>query len=144
MFPSAIIALVHDEHNNVLLLRQSYISTQYCNLVSGYIKPGETAEQTAIREIMEETGQKVDELQFVCSNWFEKKQMMMLGFFASVKRRTIRLSQEVDSAQWMDPLNALKMVHPLPTSTSRILTEEFINHIKRDQNKTLTNNFSKP
>ena len=46
LFPSAIIALVYDENKKVLLLQQNYISSQFRNLVSGYIVPGERAETT--------------------------------------------------------------------------------------------------
>lgn len=129
MFASAIIALVYNERNEVLLLRQGYISEVYANLVSGYIKPGESAEQTAIREILEETGQVVEELRPVQTNWFEKKGMMMLGYFARVKERPLRLSTEVDSAQWVAAADAPGLVHPYPTSTSRILAEKFLQSI---------------
>lgn len=62
LFPSAIIALVYNDRGEVLLLRQNYISTEFHNLVSGYITPGENAEQCARREILEETGLHVDRL----------------------------------------------------------------------------------
>lgn len=127
MFPSAIIALVFDERNRVLLLRQDYISTQYCNLVSGYIKPGESAEETARREVFEETGQTVEELIPVCTNWFAGKEMMMLGFFARVKAAPLRLSSEVNSAFWVESAEAPGLVHPFAHSTSRILALRFLN-----------------
>lgn len=130
LFPSAIIALVYNENNEVLLLRQSYISQEFCNLVSGYIKPGESAEETAVREILEETGQIVEKLTPVFTNWFAKKEMMMLGYFAKVTAKPLQLSIEVDSAEWATPEQALKMVHPTPTSTSRLLVQEFLNRIK--------------
>lgn len=130
VFPSAIIALVHDDKNNVLLLRQKYISEIYCNLVSGYIKPGESAEETAVREIFEETGQVVENLKLVCTNWFAKKDMMMIGFFAEVKPQHIKLSTEVDDAFWIPAEEALKLVHPFPTSTSRILVEKFCQKLR--------------
>lgn len=131
MFPSAIIALVYNENNDILLLRQGYISHEFCNLVSGYIKPGESAEATAVREILEETGQVVEELTPAFSNWFAKKEMMMLGYFARVKAKPIQLSTEVDSAQWVAPAEALKMVHPTPASTSRLLVQAFLNRLDK-------------
>lgn len=131
MFPSAIIALVYNENNEILLLRQGYISTEYCNLVSGYIKPGENAEETAVREIFEETGQVVDTLTPVQTNWFAKKEMMMLGFFANVHTKPVKLSQEVDQAFWTTPQEALRLVHPFPTSTSRILVQRFIDTLTK-------------
>lgn len=137
VFPSAIIALVYNEKNEVLLLRQGYISHEFCNLVSGYIKPGENAEETAIREIFEETGQTVLELEPVCTNWFEKKEMMMLGYFAKVKEMPLQLSCEVDSAEWVPAGEAIKLVHPYSTSTSRILVQKFLDRLvsKGEQKK---------
>ena len=56
MFSACIIVLVVNEYDEAVLLRQEYISEKYYNLVSGYMKPGETAEVTAEREVYEEIG----------------------------------------------------------------------------------------
>ena len=48
MFSSCIIALVTNEKQEVALLRQNYISTDYYNLVSGYMKPGETFRRSGL------------------------------------------------------------------------------------------------
>lgn len=132
MFPVAIIALVYNECGEVLLLRQNYISTDFHNLVSGYITPGESAEECAVREIFEETGQKVEQLELILTNWFEKKQMMMIGFFARVTASPLALSQEVDSAAWHRPEEILAKVSTRPGSTSRILCERFIKLFRPD------------
>lgn len=126
MFPTAVISLVYNENGEVLLLRQEYISHDFCNLVSGYIKPGEDAETTARREILEETGQTVETLEPVCSGWFPKKQMLMLGFFARVKAAPLRLSTEVDAAGWHSPSEILSLLSPSPTSTSRMLARRYL------------------
>lgn len=126
VFPVAIIALVYNERNEVLLLRQNYISSEFHNLVSGYVTPGEDAESCARREIMEETGQKVEELRLVATSWFEKKEMMMIGFFARVSQRPLKLSSEVDSAAWHNPREILRLVSTRKGSTSRLLCEMFL------------------
>lgn len=131
IFPTAIIALVYNEKQEVLLLRQSYISTAFCNLVSGYITPGEDAETCAKREIFEETGQQVEDLKLMMTNWFAKKEMMMIGFFAKVKERPLNLSQEVDSADWHRPEEILDLVSDRPESTSRLLCEKYIRQISK-------------
>lgn len=130
MFPSAIIALVYNEKGEVLLLRQNYISTQFCNLVSGYITPGESAEECAVREIMEETGQAVVSLEPVTTNWFAKKNMLMIGFFARVNSQELKLSSEVDSAAWHRPEEILELVSNRPGSTSCLLCERYIERLK--------------
>lgn len=130
MFPVATISLVYNEKGEVLLLRQGYISNQFHNLVSGYVTPGESAEECAVREIMEETGQKVEELELAMTNWFARKDMMMIGFFAKVKASPLHLSVEVDSAGWYKPYEILDMVSNRPGATSRLLCEEYLRRIK--------------
>ena len=126
MFSSCVIALVTDGKDNVVLLRQNYISTDYYNLVSGYIKPKETAEECARREVEEEIGLKVDSMRFVGTQWFDKKDMLMIAFIVTTKDREIKLSKEVDEAFWIDAKTALGMVHP-KGSVSYYLIEEYLN-----------------
>ena len=112
MFSTCVIVLVVNEENEGLLLRQSYISSQYHNLVSGYMKPGETAESCAAREVEEETGITVEELELAGTWWFGKKDMLMIGFFARAKKKDFTLSGEVDGACWVPMDAAQGMVHP--------------------------------
>lgn len=126
MFPVAIIALVYNKRGKVLLLRQSYISTEFCNLVSGYIQPGESAEECAVREIYEETGLRVTNLELKLTSWFERKEMLMIGFFAQTEDEEFTLSSEVDSAQWYMREDILTKLSTRPGSTSRLLAEKFL------------------
>lgn len=126
MFSSCVIVLVSDGKDKVVLLRQNYISNEYYNLVSGYIKPKETAEECAIREVEEEIGLKIDKLEFVGTEWFDKKDMLMIAFIATTNDREIKLSKEVDEAFWEDAKTALGKVHP-KGSVSYRLVSEFLN-----------------
>ncbi|MDE6127245.1 MAG: NUDIX domain-containing protein [Muribaculaceae bacterium] len=132
VFPVAAICLVHNEMGEVLLLRQNYISEVYRNLVSGYVTPGERCEETACREIEEETGLRPQSVRLKGTWWFEKKQMMMVGFFAEVEKAPLRLSEEVDEASWHSPQEAVSLVHPYPYSVSRILSEMYLNSLKKE------------
>lgn len=98
---ACIIILVINELNEVALLRQGYVSDQYYVCVAGYIKCGESAEETAAREVKEELGFAVEELHYTRSYYFEKKDMLMLAFEAHVKKADFHLSGEVDRADWM-------------------------------------------
>ena len=100
MFTTCIICAVVNEYGEVALLRQNYVSTTSYVLVAGVMKLGESAEQTARREIFEEIGQTVEDLKFIHSYPYEKKEMLMLGFRASVKKAPFRLSGEVDNVEW--------------------------------------------
>lgn len=125
MFPSAVIVLVVNERGEAALLRQSYISDKYCNLVSGYMKPGETAEETARREVLEEIGIEMTGLRLVGTYWFAKKDMLMIGFIGRAYRAELTLSKEVDSAEWITVKEAIKLVHP-KGSVSYALLDEYL------------------
>lgn len=125
MFSTCIIALVVNEYGEAALLRQGYISNQYYNLVSGYMKPGENAELTAEREIAEEIGVKIDSLKFAGTYWFGKKDMLMIGFIAKAGKTELVLSKEVDRAKWVPAEMAITMVHP-KGSVSYALLEKYL------------------
>ena len=129
MFSSCVIVLVTNDSGQVVLLNQNYISTQYCNLVSGYIKPKETAEETAYREVQEEIGLRLSSLDFVGTYWFDKKEQLMIGFIGKTNDRQLTLSGEVDGAQWVDADKAINMVHP-KGSVSYALIEYYLNKNK--------------
>ena len=126
MFSVCIIALAVDERGEVALLRQGYISAQYHVLVSGYMKPGESAEECAAREIQEELGLEVTGLSAAGTYWYGKKDMLMIGFIAKVHKGAFQLSQEVDQAVWVRPEQARTMLHPDSTAISRLVLEEYL------------------
>lgn len=124
-FSTCVITLVVDEYNEAALLEQSYISKKYRNLVSGYMKPGETAELAAKREVKEEIGADLYSLTPVETYWFGKKDMLMIGFIGRAKKCDMVLSKEVDGADWIEIGKAVKMVHP-KGSVSNSLIEAYI------------------
>ena len=127
IFSTCIIALAVDEEGNVALLRQGYISTRHYVLVSGYIKPGESAEECAAREIGEELGLAVRGLHFTGTYWLGKKDMLMIGFVANVHREEFHLSLEVDQAVWVTPEEALTMVNAHPAISHQVV-EYYVDH----------------
>lgn len=138
MFSSAVIVLVVNEFGEAVLLRQDYLSTEHRVLVSGYIKPGETAEETARREVAEEIGIVLEELRLIGTYWFSKKEMMMIGFISHAKKAEFSLSGEVDGAEWIAAKEAIKLVHPkgsvsyalLDEYLKRSVSEKFIEEIR--------------
>lgn len=110
MFTTCIITAVVNEEDEVALLKQSYLtSTQYV-CVAGHMKIGESAEETVVREVKEELGLDVEELKFIKTYPYEKKEMLMLGFKAKVKKADFVYSQEVDSAKWFKFDEALENI----------------------------------
>lgn len=107
LFTTCIICAVVNEENEVALLRQNYVSATSYVCVAGVMKLGESAEDCAIREVREEIGLEVEKLEFVRSYPYEKKEMLMLGFKATVRKADFTLSQEVDSVEWVKYQDAL-------------------------------------
>lgn len=110
MFTTSIIAAVINEQNEIALLRQNYVSTSKYVCVAGIMKIGESAEETAAREIAEELGLTVTELKYVSSYPYDKKEMLMLGYRAMVEKKDFVLSGEVDSAEWVRLDQALQLL----------------------------------
>lgn len=110
MFTTCIIAAVVNECGEIALLRQNYVSATKYVCVAGIMKIGESAEETVIREVKEETGQDVEKLEFISSYPYEKKEMLMLGYRAVVKKQNFKLSVEVDSAEWVKFEDALALL----------------------------------
>lgn len=112
MFSTCVIVLAVNEQEEACLLHQGYISNTFCNLISGYMSPGETAEEACRREVHEETGLTIDKLDFYGSWWFDFKGLLMLGFVARVKKQELQLSCEVESAEWVPVEQAIDRVYP--------------------------------
>lgn len=108
MFTTSVICAVINEYNEIALLRQEYVSETKYVCVAGIMKIGESAEETAVREIKEEIGLDVERLQYIKSYPYDKKEMLMLGYRADVKKDKLKLSDEVDSASWFPLSEALE------------------------------------
>ncbi|MBE5938935.1 MAG: NUDIX domain-containing protein [Lachnospiraceae bacterium] len=101
MFTTCIICAVVNEFDEVALIRQSYVSEVKYVCIAGIMKLGESSEETAVREIKEEIGQDVEKLTYIRSYPYEKKEMLMLGYKAEVKKADFKLSGEVETAEWV-------------------------------------------
>ena len=88
----AVIVLVHDGEpgEDGLCLLGSNIAWQRgrgddlprYSCLAGFVEPGESAEQTAVREVAEEVGVRITELQYVASQPWPYPGSLMLGFHA--------------------------------------------------------------
>ena len=78
MFSTCTICAVVNEYREVALIKQSYLNTANYVCVAGYMKMGESAEDTASREVEEEIGLKAEKVSFVRSYPYEKKGLLRL------------------------------------------------------------------
>ena len=98
-FSTCIIAAVMNSRGEVLLQREIRRPDREV-LVAGYIKPGESAEDAARREIAEETGLTVTALRYVASYPHMGGNMLMLGFAATAEGEPNPDSSEILSDRW--------------------------------------------
>lgn len=106
--PCVLVAIIN-ERGEVLLLRQGHISDRP-TLCSGYVRKGDTLEETVRREVLEETGQRVEDCQYVGSYFYAPKGLIMAGFIARVTAGEFARSAEVDGLFWADPAQAQRVV----------------------------------
>ena len=105
-FSTCIIAAVMNPAGEVLLQREVRRPDREV-LVAGYIKPGESAEEAARREIAEETGLTVTSLRYVASFPHMNGDMLMLGFCARAVGNLQPSDSEILSARWCPPEEAV-------------------------------------
>ncbi|MBQ9060439.1 MAG: NUDIX domain-containing protein [Firmicutes bacterium] len=133
-FASCVIIQITNEYDEIVLLRQSYMSDEYRNYVSGYMVPGENAEEAALREVREETGLQLDSLEYGGTWWYGEGDMLMHGFFGSVKKQDFHLSPEVDSADWIPWQEAPKYMYPdMPGNAQQGLYRIFVKRKKEQE-----------
>lgn len=111
-FQSCVIVLTYNEFDEMVLARQGYLSDKYASITSGFITPGETAEESAIREVKEELGLDIEELTYAGTYWFETGDMLMHGFIGFTHKKALQISEELDSAEWVSALEAPKTMFP--------------------------------
>lgn len=135
-FSSVAIVMVVNEHNEIAMLKQNYLSDTYCTYVSGFMKPGETAEETAIREVQEELGLIVNKLEYAGTYWFADREQLMHGFIGYAEKHDFTLSSEVDQAEWVPFEKApAKMFPERPGNSQHPIYNQFISHIKGSDRK---------
>lgn len=73
------------------------------SLIAGFLEPGETLEECARREIMEEVGLKVRNMKYFGSQPWPFPNSMMVGFIAEYESGDICVDGiEIEKADWFD------------------------------------------
>lgn len=87
----AVIVLVTDDDDRVLLGSNALWEQRRFSLLAGFVEPGEPLEHAVVREIAEEAGVAVDRVEYLGSQPWPMPASLMLGFRA-------RLAPGVDPA----------------------------------------------
>ncbi len=101
IYPAVIVGVY--DGSRILLTKMSP-SAQYYALVSGYCEAGETLEETARREVMEETGLSIGPLTYYKSQPWAASQSVLSGYFARLEGSAdIHIDgKELCEARWVE------------------------------------------
>ncbi|MGV0837496.1 NAD(+) diphosphatase [Mycolicibacterium thermoresistibile] len=78
----AVICLVHDGHDRAVLARQRLWPERLFSLVAGFVEAGESFESCVVREVAEELGLTVTDVEYLGSQPWPFPRSLMVGFHA--------------------------------------------------------------
>jgi NAD+ diphosphatase len=129
----AIIVLVTCQ-DRCLLGRKAMWPAGMHSCVSGFVEPGETLEDTVVREVGEETAVAIKHMHYHSSQPWPFPSSLMLGFTAEAADWHIHVDgEELENARWFsreeirDGLDAGSLRLPSPVSVSYRLIEDWFN-----------------
>jgi NAD+ diphosphatase len=101
--PAVIFSIVNNTgpESKILLGRKSIWDENRYSVIAGFVEPGETLEDAVRREAYEETGVKVNTVEYIRSQPWPFPDSLMLGFSAQTSDQQItRIDQELEKASW--------------------------------------------
>ena len=121
--PSMIVLVTRGEE--ILLARSSRFPNGMYSTLAGFVEPGESVEQCVIREVREEVGLEVSNMQYITSQGWPFPHSLMLGFHAQYAGGDIVPQPgEIEDARWFR-LDQLPQLPPQRT-ISRYLIDLYL------------------
>ncbi|MCL6269842.1 NAD(+) diphosphatase [Sansalvadorimonas sp. 2012CJ34-2] len=112
---SPCIIVLITRGDSILLARSHRHPPGFRSLVAGFVEPGEDLEQAVAREVMEETGIKVTDIQYSSSQPWPFPHNLMVGFTARYESGELTIDpEELAAADWY-PVDKLPKLPPKQT-----------------------------
>jgi NAD+ diphosphatase len=128
----AIIVLV-ERGNKLLLARSRHFPSGMYSVIAGFVESGESLEEAVVRELNEEVGLDVKEIQYFGSQPWPFPHSLMIGFTATYASGEILLNdEEIEDAGWFMTDNLPRI--PEKISIARKLIDWFIDKQRGHQN----------
>ncbi|GAA1488456.1 NAD(+) diphosphatase [Brachybacterium sacelli] len=99
---AAVIMAVRDGEDRLLLARNANFRGRFHSVLAGFVEPGESLESAVAREVAEEVGLKVEEVEYVGSQPWPFPRSLMIGYRAWVPGAVELTLQEdeIAEARW--------------------------------------------
>ena len=124
MFPRidpAVIMLVHDGADRVVLGRQAVWPRGQQSVLAGFVEQGESLEDAVAREVFEEVGLTVTDIHYHSSQPWPFPSSIMLGYSALATSEEMNVNlDEMDAAAWFTRQQVLDAQNSPETSTLRL------------------------
>ncbi|MDY0213755.1 MAG: NAD(+) diphosphatase [Desulfuromonadaceae bacterium] len=121
--PCAIVLVQHED--KILLTRKPTWAPGRYSHSAGFMEPGENLEETAYREVLEETGIQICNIRYCGSQAWPFPSQLMAGFMADYASGSIQVEQEeLEDAAWFSA-NHLPIL-PSRRSISRFLIDRWL------------------
>lgn len=126
--PAIIVAVTKGDQ--ILLARSNRFPPGRYSVIAGFLEPGETLEECVQREVMEEVGLEVADIQYVGNQPWPFPDSQMIGFTARHVRGDIAIdNMEIVAADWFSADNLPDI--PPKDSIARQLIDGFVRHASR-------------
>ncbi|MBN1454265.1 MAG: NUDIX domain-containing protein [Anaerolineales bacterium] len=124
-FPEPTVGVFIFNQQGELLILQSHKWPGAYVVPGGHVELGERLEEAAVREAKEETGLDIYDLEFINFQQFiydpafwKKRHFIFFDFAAKTRSTDVRLNDEAQEYEWVDPKEALGMELDAYTRTS--------------------------
>lgn len=100
----AIIVLVKDRSDRILLGRQKVWPPKRFSTFAGFVEPGESFERTVVREVAEECGGSVETMRYLGSQPWPFPASLMIAFEATISNpdSVEADGEEIEEIVWLD------------------------------------------
>jgi len=126
--PAVMVLVSHGER--CALARQHGWPEGMFSVVAGFVEPGESTEDAAVREVKEELGLRIDALRYFRSQPWPFPSSLMIGFFAETNDESLVIdATELEEARWVtraDLREPRGFFYPPPYSLAHHMIRAFV------------------
>lgn len=124
LFPAVIVSITNND--KILLAHNANFPENLYSVIAGYVDLGESLEDCVKREVFEEVGIEIEDIEYYASQNWGFSSSLMIGFKAKFKSGEIKIDgKEIVKAEWYTRDNMPDL--PPKMSIGRLLIEDFIN-----------------